>query len=100
MAAKKAVHSGEEARRELSEVIGCLSCGMPTKRSGREAASDIAQLCPHCVDGSGHLKSYADVFERLVTQHFMAKEGMSRPEAEKAARQRMSELPAWKDAKA
>jgi len=99
MAAKRANHSRKEAREELSDVIGCMSCGMPTRRTVREVASDIIELCPRCVDRSGHLKAYNEVFERLVTQHFMKEHGMSRPEAEKAAHERMSELPAWKGIK-
>jgi hypothetical protein len=95
----KHTHSAEEAREELKDVVGCLSCGMPTKRTQREVASDLAQVCPKCVDQHGHLKSYEEVFERLVTHHYMKEQRMSRPEAEKAARSKMSELPAWKDLK-
>ena len=95
----KQTHSAEEAREELKDVVGCLSCGLPTKRTQREIASDLAQVCPKCVDQHGHLKSYEEVFERLVTNHYMKKQKMSRPEAEDAARAKMSELPAWKDVK-
>ncbi len=91
-------HSAEVARQELKDVVGCMSCGLPMKRTQREVASELADLCPSCVDKSGHLKSYDEVFEGLVTKHYMKKESMSRSEAEKVARQRMSELPAWKDA--
>lgn len=96
---KKHPHSTVEARDELKDVVGCLSCGMPMEHTQREAASEVAKLCPRCVDSDGHLKSYNEVFERLVAHHFMKEKGMSRPEAEKAALERMSELPAWRDMK-
>lgn len=92
-------HTKEAAREELKDVVGCLSCGLPTKRTQREAASGIVEICPKCKDQHGHLRSYEEVFERLVTGHYMKKEKMSRPEAESAAREKMSELPAWKDLK-
>ena len=96
----KHTHSAEEARGEMKDIIGCLSCGQPMKRTQREIASELADVCPSCVDQHGHLKSYGEVFERLVTKHYMKEQKMSRPDAEKAARQKMSELPAWKDIKA
>jgi hypothetical protein len=93
-------HTKEEAREELRDVVGCMSCGLPTKRTQREIASEIVGICPSCKDQHGHLKSYEEVFERLVTKHYMKGEGMDRPEAESAARAKMAELPAWKDVKA
>ena len=98
--AKKSKHEGhtkEVARGEMKDVVGCLSCGMPNKRTQREVASEIADYCPSCVDQHGHLRSYEEVFERLVTRHFMGEEGMSRVDAEKAARVKLAEMPAWKD---
>ncbi len=95
----KHAHSAEEARGELKDVVGCLSCGMPNKRTQREIASELAQYCPRCVDQHGHLKSYEEVFERLVAGHYMKEQKMSRPDADRAARAKMSELPAWKDVK-
>ena len=89
--------SDEDARQELKDVVGCLSCGLPTERTQREVASEVADMCPHCPTSDGHMKSYEEVFERLVTQHYMKHQRMSRPEAEEAARVRLSELPAWKD---
>ena len=86
----------EEAKEELKDVIGCLSCGLPTKRTQREVASEIADICPKCADKGGHLRSYEEVFERLVTQHYMKELKMDRPKAEEAARQKMSSLPAWR----
>ena len=92
-------HTAEQAQAELRDVIGCMSCGLPTKRTQREIASELVEVCPDCRDQHGHLRSYEEVFERLVTKHYMKTEKMSRPEAEAAARARMAELPAWKDVK-
>lgn len=92
----KKVHSADLAKKEMEDVVGCMSCGLPTKRTQREMASELALLCPRCVDKGGHLKSYGEVLEGL-TSHYVKKEGMDRPSAEKTARKRMSELPAWKD---
>ncbi|OGS42050.1 MAG: hypothetical protein A3K67_03270 [Euryarchaeota archaeon RBG_16_62_10] len=93
----KHAYTAGEAREELKDVVGCLSCGMPTKRTQREVASEISQFCPSCTDQHGHLRSYEEVLERLVTRHYMKEQKMSRPEAEKAARAKLAELPAWKD---
>jgi len=91
--------SEEEAKKELKDVVGCLSCGLPTRRTQREVASEVVDICPHCQTSDGHIKSYEEVFERLVTQHYMKHERMSRPEAEEAARLKLAELPAWNDKK-
>lgn len=96
---RKGIHTKSEAREEMRDVVGCMSCGMPMERTPREAASEITELCPACADSAGHMKSYVEVFERLVTQHYMKELKMSRPEAEKAARERLAELPAWKSEK-
>ncbi len=89
-------HSKEVARGELKDIVGCLSCGLPTKRTQREVASEIADYCPSCVDQHGHLRPYSEVFERLVTRYYMAEKGMSRVDAEKAATDKLAEMPAWK----
>ncbi|MBN1678328.1 MAG: hypothetical protein JW880_07305 [Candidatus Thermoplasmatota archaeon] len=90
-------HTASEAREELKDVVGCMSCGLPMKRTQREVASEIAGICPGCSDQHGHLKSYEEVFERLVTRHYMKELKMDRPGAERAAKERLSEMPAWKD---
>lgn len=91
-------HTRETARQELKDVVGCLSCGLPTKRTQREIASEIADYCPSCVDQHGHLRSYDEVFERLVTRHYMKELKMGRAEAENAARTKLAEMPVWKEA--
>jgi len=90
-------YTKDEAKEELRDIAGCLSCGMPNARTQREIASEIADFCPSCVDQHGHLKPYEEVYERLVTRHYMKELKMSRPEAEKAAQERLSNLPAWRE---
>jgi len=89
-------YTARDAKEELKDVVGCLSCGLPTKRTQREIASELANYCPDCKDQHGHLRSYEEVHERM-TLHLMRKEKLDRPMAEAAARARMAELPAWKD---
>jgi hypothetical protein len=86
-----------QARDEWKEVVGCMSCGLPVDSASRKEVAEIGQVCPHCIDSGGHLKSYNEVFERLVTQHFMKQKKMSRPEAEKAATEHLKNVPAWRD---
>ncbi len=95
--AKHEEHTRAVAQGEMRDVVGCLSCGMPNKRTQREVASDIADYCPSCVDNHGHLRPYTEVFERLVTRYYMAEKGMSRLDAEKVATDKLSEMPAWKE---
>lgn len=90
-------HDSSQAREEFKDIVGCLSCGLPMNRTQRETATEIAQICDRCTDQHGHLKSYEEVFERLVTRHFMKELGMDRPGAEWAARRKLAELSAWKD---
>lgn len=92
-------HTSVEAREELKDVVGCLSCGLPIRKTQRETASEIADMCPGCSDQHGHLKSYEEVFERLVTTHYMKELKMDRPGAEKAAREKLAEMPAWRGRK-
>lgn len=94
---KHSEHTREVAQKEMRDVVGCLSCGLPMKRTQREVASEIADYCPSCVDQHGHLRSYEEVFERLVTRYYMGERKMSRAEAEKTANEKLAEMPAWKD---
>lgn len=82
---------------ELRDVVGCMSCGLPVDTKARKAVTGIGEVCPHCVDKHGHLKSYDEVFENLATDHFMKKEKMGRLQAEVAAKDQMKNVPAWKD---
>jgi len=82
---------------ELRDVMGCMSCGLPVETEARKAVVGIGEVCPHCVDKQGHLKSYNEVFENLTTDYFMKKQKMVRSQAENAAREQMRKVPAWKD---
>ncbi|MGQ9587366.1 MAG: zinc ribbon domain-containing protein [Thermoplasmata archaeon] len=88
-------YTAKDAKEDLKDVGGCLSCGLPMKRTQREIASELVEYCPDCKDQHGHLRSYEEVLERLA-QHLMRTERVDRPKAEAAARTRMAELPAWK----
>lgn len=85
------------AQAELKDVSGCLSCGLPFDSKSRKAVVDIGEVCPHCVDMKGHLKSYNEVHESLVNDYFMKKQRLDRSAAEKAATEQMRKVPAWKD---
>lgn len=95
----KTKESRKSAQEGWKDVVGCMSCGLPVESEARKAATEIGDVCPHCVDKAGHLKSYDEVFERLVTQHFMAKMRMSRPEAEDAAKKHLAKVSAWRTEK-
>jgi len=82
---------------ELKDVSGCLSCGLPFDSESRKAVVEIGEVCSRCIDRKGHLKGYNEVHEALVTDHFIKKQKLDRPSAEKAATAQMKKVPAWKD---
>jgi hypothetical protein len=51
--------------------------------------------CHQCCDGSGRLRPYDEVLQRLVERDFMGTNGMPRAQAEVAARNALAHLPAW-----
>ncbi len=68
----------------------CSSCGMPL------ADSKPGQMyCGYCADDAGKLKPYEVVLEGTVKGYFMGMKNLARPEAEKAAREHLSRMPAW-----
>lgn len=68
----------------------CQSCGMPL------ADAEPGQMyCQYCTDEKGRLRPYEQVFEGTVTGFFMGMQKMERAEAEKAAREHLSRMPAW-----
>jgi uncharacterized glyoxalase superfamily protein PhnB len=69
----------------------CQSCGMPLKD-----AKPGTMFCQYCTDEQGHLKPFEAVLEGTTTGYFMAMQKMPRPQAEKAAREMLSKMPAWK----
>jgi len=68
----------------------CQSCGMPLAE-----AKPGDMFCHLCVDKTGKLRPYEAVFEGCVTGFFMGVQKMSRPDAEKAAREHLAKMPAW-----
>ena len=70
----------------MSEARGCESCGMTI---------DDGTYCEHCTDDKGALRSFEQVFEGTVTGYFMGMQQMPRDEAEQAAKEHLSKMPAW-----
>src|SRR5690349_1493401 len=68
----------------------CQSCSMPMKD-----AKPGAMYCDYCVDEKGKLKSYETVLEGCISGYFIPMQKLSRPDAEKAAREMLSKQPAW-----
>lgn len=59
------------------------------------AAGTTSKYCETCTDGSGRLLPYEQVHRRLVEKEFMGRNGMQREQAEVAARNALSRMPAW-----
>lgn len=77
--------------------LACDSCGRPMsgpKEHGGGRADN--PYCHHCTDRGGALLPYAEVHRYLVEREFMARNGMERSQAEAAARNALSRMPAWK----
>ncbi len=68
----------------------CQSCGMPLTE-----AQPGQMYCQYCVDAKGKLKPYDEVFEGTTTGFFMAMKKLPRKDAEQAARDHLSKMPAW-----
>lgn len=68
----------------------CQSCGMPLTD-----AKTGQMYCAYCVDESGQLKSYEEVFEGTVVGYFMGMQKLERPAAEAAAKELLATMPAW-----
>ncbi len=72
-------------------VLGnCQSCAMPMTD-----AKPGAMYCDYCVDENGKLKPYEAIFEGCINGYFIPMQKMSRPEAERAARELLAKQPAW-----
>ncbi|MEA1906489.1 MAG: zinc ribbon domain-containing protein [Euryarchaeota archaeon] len=73
----------------------CMSCGMPmvAPEDFGGGSTDNA-FCAHCTTPEGRLKSYDDVLEGM-TGFMMMTRKMDRTTAKDAAREYMSEMPAW-----
>jgi uncharacterized glyoxalase superfamily protein PhnB len=76
-------------------VKACMSCGMPMAKLQDFGGGNPENLyCVYCSNPDGSLKSYKEVFEGMV-KFMMMSQKMDRETAESAARDRMSEMPAW-----
>ena len=71
----------------------CQSCGMPLTE-----AEPGQMYCGHCIDESGHLKPYETILEGTVSGYFMGMQQMERADAEVAAKEHLSKMPAWNHA--
>jgi uncharacterized glyoxalase superfamily protein PhnB len=68
----------------------CGSCGMPLTEA---KPGDI--YCNYCTNDAGKLKPYAEVLEGTIQGFFMGVQKMERAEAEVAAKEHLSKMPAW-----
>ena len=74
----------------------CDSCGMPLESAADHALGDVTNpYCLHCAP-EGTLQPFEERFERMV-QWAVRSEGIDRTAAEARTRDRMRQLPAWKD---
>jgi hypothetical protein len=75
----------------------CESCGMPMhKPSEHGGGFEQNPYCIFCTDEDGNLKSYKEIFGGMV-ENFFIPQGLSKKEAEAAAQDLMSKMPAWKN---
>jgi len=78
-------------------VKSCMSCGMPmTKLEDFGGRNPENLYCVYCSNRDGSLKSREDVFKGMVN-FMMTSQKMDRKTAESAAKERMSQMPAWSD---
>jgi hypothetical protein len=81
----------------LTGGLACDSCGRPmaaaADRGGGRADNPY---CRHCTDRGGALLPFESVLGYLVEHEFMARNGMARAQAEAAARNALSRMPAWR----
>jgi uncharacterized glyoxalase superfamily protein PhnB len=76
-------------------VKSCMSCGMPmTKLEDFGGRNPENLYCVYCSNRDGSLKSREDVFKGMVN-FMMTSQKMDRKTAESAAKERMSQMPAW-----
>lgn len=68
----------------------CQSCSMPLTE-----AKPGQMFCNYCVDERGELKPYEAILEGCINGYFIPMQKMSRPDAERAARELLAKQPAW-----
>ncbi len=71
-------------------MTNCQSCSMPLTN-----AKPGAMYCDYCIDEKGKLKPYDAILEGCINGYFIPMQKMSRPDAEKAAREMLAKQPAW-----
>jgi len=81
---------------QVSQAVkSCMSCGMPmTKLEDFGGGNPENLYCVYCSNPDGSLKSREDVFKGMVN-FMMTSQKMDRKTAESAAKERMSQMPAW-----
>jgi uncharacterized glyoxalase superfamily protein PhnB len=76
-------------------VKACMSCGMPMTRPEDFGGGNPQNLyCVHCSKPDGSLKSREEVFQGMVN-FMMTSQKLDKETAESAAKERMSNMPAW-----
>jgi uncharacterized glyoxalase superfamily protein PhnB len=69
----------------------CQSCGMPLTE-----AQPGQMYCDHCTDDAGKLHPFEAILEGTTVGYFMGMQKLERGEAEVAAKEHLSKMPAWK----
>ena len=73
----------------------CMSCGMPMTKPEDFGGGNPANIyCVNCSNPDGSLKSYDEVLKGMVN-FMMMSQNTDRETAERAAKERMSKMPAW-----
>jgi hypothetical protein len=76
-------------------VTNCLSCGMPmTKLEDFGGGNRENPYCVHCSHPDGSLKNYEEVLNGMI-DFMMKSRNTDRETAEGAAREYLSQNPAW-----
>ncbi len=78
-------------------VLTCESCGMPMRHeSDHGPGRPDSAYCAYCSTPDGDAQGFEERLRRL-TQWAMRQDGLDRAAAERAARDYMRALPAWRD---
>lgn len=83
----------------MAEVKNCESCGMPMRSPEDFGRSDVNnKYCRYCTNEKGELKNYEEALTGM-TNFIVQTQGLDRTQAEKAAKEHMTKMPAWRDQK-
>jgi hypothetical protein len=81
----------------MSDVKNCESCGMPMRAPEDFGGNDTSnKYCRYCTNEQGILKNYEDTLNGM-TNFVVQTQGLDRSQAEKAAKEHMAKMPAWKN---